>query len=134
MADIKISSNGDFQLIKLSKEGTITQDLVEERELLPLLLKRALTTPKNYLTITELKNGELVFKDREYGNNIYRELSEVLTVNFLSRVKQHTVEALEQAGLNQDIRDIQLNVLESHTVQILITYSNGNNNLINIQI
>ena len=135
MADIKISSNGDLQLIKLTSNNRIINDVVEERNLVNVLLKRALTTPKGYITIPEIVEGELSFKDGSYGNNIYKELSEGLTLNFISRVKQHVIEALNEANLNRNIKSVQLNVTDTQTIQILVTYTNSNdNNIIELNI
>lgn len=135
MADLKLSTKGDLQLIQLNSQNKIVKDVVEDPDVLQLLLKRALTTPKGYLTITEINNNLLKFKDNSYGNDIYKELSEGLTLNFLSRVKIHIQNALSEANLDSNIDNIQLNVLEAHTIQILITYTNSSeNNIIEVAV
>lgn len=135
MADLKLSTKGDLQLIQLNSQNKIVKDVVEDPDVLQLLLKRALTTPRGYLTITEINNNLLKFKDNNYGNDIYKELSEGLTLNFLSRVKIHIQNALSEANLDSNIDNIQLNVLEAHTIQILITYTNSSeNNIIEVAI
>ena len=134
MSDIKLSTNGDLQLIKLSSSNNIVSDVAQERNMLPILLKRALLSPKGYITIYEIKNSELSLKDSNYGNSIYQELSEGITLNLLSRIKSHIVSAITEANLNQSVESIDLNVVEAHTIQILINYTNGSNNIIEINI
>lgn len=134
MADIKISSNGDLQTIKLTNKNTIVTDLVEERDVLNLLLKRALLSPKGHITITEISNNELSLKDKEYGNRIYEELSEGLSINFLSRVRSHVTEAIENANLTNMVTSIEVNVLDKSSIQILVLYSNGTNNIIRLNL
>jgi hypothetical protein len=101
-------------------------DLVTERNTLTTRLRRALQTPLGNISIYALAEGGVDIVDDLYGNNIYKELSEGLTLNFISRVRNHTINAITRAGLRQNIDSVQVNVLDSHTVQIHVTYTNNN--------
>ncbi len=101
-------------------------DLVINRNTLTLRLKRALQTPLGYISIYVLGDGGVDIVDDLYGNAIYRELSEGLTLNFIARARRHTINAIERAGLTQSVDSVQVSVLDTHTVQIYITYTNTN--------
>ena len=105
---------------------SVKYDLVLDRDTVTERLVRALQTPFGYISIYVLSQGGVDIVDDLYGNNIYKELSEGLTLNFISRVRNHTVNAIERAGLAQNVDSVQVNVLDSHTVQIHVTYTNSN--------
>lgn len=104
----------------------VLYDLVLDRNTLTERLKRALQTPFGYISMYVTAEGGISIVDDLYGNNIYKELSEGLTLNFISRVRNHTINAIERAGLTQNVDSVQVNVLDSHTVQIYVTYTNSN--------
>ena len=134
MADIKLDSKGDLQLIKLTKGNNIVNDVPLETNIVNLLLKRALLSPFGHLTITELIEGTLLLKDNEYGNRIYEELSEGLTINFLSRVRSHTIQAIQNANLSTSVDTVDVTIIGAHTIQILVQYTNGKNNIIELTV
>lgn len=135
MADIKLTEKGDLQLINLASQTKTVKDVALERNVTSLLLKRALLSPKGYITITELRDGQLFLKDSEYGNRVYEELSEGLTINFLSRVRGHVIEAINAANLNASVESVDVNIIDvAQTVQILIVYTNGTNSIIELNI
>ena len=120
-------STGDDLIIPEEIVGeAVRYELVLDRNTLTQRLRRALETPFGYISMYVLTEGGVSMVDDLYGNNIYKELSEGLTLNFISRVRNHTISAIERAGLAQNVDSVQVNVLDSHTVQIHVTYTNSN--------
>ena len=108
----------------------IQHELVLDRDNLTLRLKRALQTPLGGISMYTLSQGGIDVIDGLYGNNIYRELSEGLTLNFLARVKSHVVDAISRANLTADVDSVEVDVLDPHTVQIFVFYTGRTNPII----
>lgn len=102
-------------------------DITEEEDDITLRLKRALKTPVGYLSMYYLTDSDVEVYDSLYGNAVYQELSEGLTLNFLARVRTHVGDAIRRAGLTAKIKEIDVGILDSHTVQIYISYTDSIN-------
>lgn len=146
MTDIKLNEDGDLQLIKRSNKDTDNNivlesnrykeeyDLLDEEDLVRVLLERALRTPKGHITIYDLTEGNIRLRDNLFGNDIYRELSEGLTLNFIARARGHIEEAIQIAGLKEIVSDVSIAVIDSHTIQIFISYINRSSSSITVNI
>lgn len=107
MEDIKLS-NEDFLLGEVEK-GVF--DLVlESEDYLTSLIKKALITPLNYIGRYVIDKGDLDIIDYNFGNAIYQELSEGLTINFISRIKQHVTKAIEELNSTNNKNFFTVNI------------------------
>lgn len=138
MSDLKLTNEGDLEVVKISDSGvennttTISAlyDLNTTENYIKDLIIKAIKTPKGYLTIPIRKKEDILFYDINYGSEIYKELSEGLTLNFLSRVKTHILEALKVANLLININQVQVAALNTSTIQLNITYFDNTPNTI----
>jgi hypothetical protein len=140
MSDLVLSAEGDLSIIKRSNsvisEGVITEgifDLEKTQYYTKDLVLKAIKTPRGAITLFTLQEFDILIKDSLYGSDIYKELSEGITLNFLSRVKAHITQSLINANLNNNIANITVGVQNSNTIQLRITYTDSNQND-NIQI
>lgn len=133
MSDLVLNSEGDLKITQKSNASFIDNnpigalfDLTTTKNYQKDLIIKAIKTPKGKLTIFVLNNDNIIIKDKEYGSDIYKELSEGITLNFLTRVKSHVTQSLINANLNNNIKDIQIGVTSSNTVQLIINYTDYN--------
>ena len=89
------------------------------------LLKRALQTPIGHLTMFSLQDETINLVDNLYGNDVYKELSEGLTLNFIARVRNHIINAINRANLQNKVSDVQVSVSDNHTIQIHVFYTDN---------
>ncbi len=131
MSDLILNTEGDLKMIQKSNYTNNINttnnifDLQTTNNYTRDLLFKALKTPKGKITLFILDNENIIFKDKEYGSEIYKELSEGITLNFLSRVKTHIIQTLINAKLNNNIKDVLLGVASSNTIELKITYTDS---------
>lgn len=114
--DIKLVE-GDFSLI----EGPDGLDIEVYDEPEDLLL-RAVSMPLGAVALlspTELLDGEL-------GNDLFQELSEPLTPNWISRARTHVLNAIDEMQIDRlQIEDIRLSVVDLNQIAIQVIYADG---------
>lgn len=132
MSDLILNDQGDLQIYKKSEDAQndgVTQaaeyELAITNDYIGDLIKRTLMTPIGHITIIEYQDSKLVLKDNNYGSFLYRELSEGLTLNFLSRVKSHILRSLTTAGLQTNLQNVQVGLATPSSIQIQIIYSDN---------
>lgn len=132
MADLIINRDGDISVIQatqsVSDEGRqvrATFDVETTNDTLATAIKRAIQTPLGHLEVAALTRDNIMFVDTNYGSLIYRELSEGITLNLLSRIKRHITNSLQVAGHLVNIADVQLSVVDTYTIQLYITYTDN---------
>lgn len=133
MSDLILNNEGDLKITQKSINGFIedifiseTFDLATTNNYQKDLILKAIKTPKSYITLFVLDQQDILIKDKEYGSEIYKELSEGITLNFLSRVKSHITNSLITANLNNNIKDIQIGLTSSNSIQLTINYTDYN--------
>lgn len=135
MSDLIINNNGDLDVIETSgraiDEGRVVKalyDLNTTDNYISDLIIKAVQTPRGNITIVvpNLDTADIV--DSSYGSSIYRELSEGITLNFLSRVKSHIIDTLQTANLLVRVLDIQVGMVDPYTIQLNITYGDNTPN------
>lgn len=109
----------DLDFVIAEVEGSI--DLVLDSNAEKSLLKRVLQTPLSSLGRYVIDSQGVKEIDREFGNGVYKELSEGLTINLIARIKRHIVEAVSYVKKDIQIRDIDVYQIDINTVQIDIT-------------
>ena len=132
MTDLKLNDQGDLDVVQTSSRVTdsgravkalydlnITDDYITD------LIKKAVKTPRGNITVVVSEMDGVTLVDNTFGSNIYRELSEGITLNFLSRVKSHIIDTLTTANLLVNIVDITLGMLDPYTIQLNIIYSDN---------
>ena len=121
MTDI-IIDNLDFKIIN---PNTDEYDLYvsDDQELYKLIL-RAVETPFEYIGRYVMHKEGLVGIDYEFGDAVYEELSEGLTVTLVSRIKNHIRDAINKVTSDIDIDEIILSIPNFDTVEVSI-YING---------
>lgn len=133
MSDLVLNNDGDLTIIQRSAEAVYNNE-VTSNALFDLqttesykkdLVLKAIRTPRGKITMFILNEANVFIKDNEYGSDIYRELSEGITLNFLSRIKTHITQSLINAKLRNNIQDIAIGVRNSSTLEIKITYSDN---------
>jgi hypothetical protein len=133
MADLKLNDQGDLELIKLTGNSTTIPEQIIGNEVLyevtasynylTDLIKRALQTPIGNISIYTMTDGNLSIVDDLYGNFIYQELSEGLTINLISKIRVHIIEALKRANLTNKVNSVEVSILDSQTIQIFVSYT-----------
>jgi hypothetical protein len=133
MSDLVLTNEGDLSIIKRSNnifsEEVLTEgifDLEKTNSYTKDLVMKAIKTPKGTLSLFVLQELNILIKDANYGSEVYRELSEGITLNFLSRVKAHITQSLINANLNNNIADILVGVQNYNTIQLIISYTDSN--------
>jgi hypothetical protein len=127
--DIKLNDVGDLELIEIesnsieNKSRKERYDLSLTRDNRDIRLKRALKTPLGYIGIYVLGLEGVEIVDELYGNDIYSELSEGLTLNLISRIRSKIIDAISRAKLDVNVREISVGVLDPHTVSVNIVYN-----------
>lgn len=132
MSDLIIDTNGDFEVIEISskaidegREVKALYDLNATDDFVGDLIIKAIKTPKGNITISLPNIDSVTLVDFNYGSNIYRELSEGITLNFLSRVKSHIINTLQAANLLVRVIDISVGMLDPYTIQLHIVYGDN---------
>lgn len=136
MTDIKLDLNGDLEIKNIATSNinligeTIeaTYDLNTTDIFIKDLILKAVKTPKGNITLGIAQPEDIIFFDINYGSEIYKELSEGLTLNFLSRIKNHIINALNIAGLSLNINQIDVGALNTNTIQLNISYTDNTPN------
>lgn len=116
--DIVLSKEGD--LVKGTEESEA--DVLVSINDIDLLVRRALMTPYERIGILHIENNSIKIHDKEYGNKVYRELSENMTISLIGRLRTYTIEALEKAGLYYLIGNIDVSFVDFYTVNITVQY------------
>lgn len=137
MSDLKLTNEGDLEIVKLANEAysednfiSALYDINTSNNYIKDLILKAIKTPKGYLTLPIQQEEDVLFYDINYGSEIYKELSEGLTLNFLSRVKNHILESLKTANLLVNIDQVQVAAINTDTIQLNITYFDNTPNTI----
>jgi len=133
MSDLKLNIEGDLEVVKRSNSEiennnyviNAVYDLNSTTNYTKDLIIKAIKTPKGRITLHLLKEDDIVLYDIEYGSDIYRELSEGLTLNFLSRVKSHVIQALTNAKLNNTVAQVKIGAINSNTIQLNVMYTDN---------
>lgn len=132
MSDLILNKNGDFEVVETSSkaidEGRVVEalyDLNTTEDYISDLIIKAVKTPRGNITITVPNIDNINLVDETYGSSIYRELSEGITLNFLSRVKSHIINTLETANLLVRVVDITVGMVDSYTIQLNIIYGDN---------
>jgi hypothetical protein len=133
MSDLVLNTEGDIKVTQKSNAAVFDNrvidgefDIETTNNFIKDLVVKAIKTPKGKITLFVLDTEDILIKDSNYGSDIYRELSEGITLNFLSRVKSHITQSLINANLNNNIKDIQIGVVNSNTIQLIINYADYN--------
>lgn len=119
MIDIQLSSSGDL-VINKTKEGGYEFEI--DRNPALNLLKRVVQTPKGYISRCVLDKEGLRLIDKELGSELYKELSEGLTINFISRIRNHILKSIKEIDMKVNIVDIRVSVTGLQTVGIDIHF------------
>lgn len=122
--DIALTEDGDLQLGQYDNNSTDFVMLENGEEILPLL-KRALQTPKGYITQYHIELEAVRKYNFEYGNNIYRELSENISAQLLTRVRNHIIDAVRVARLDAQVRDIKIQIFNLRTLNVFVLFNNN---------
>lgn len=132
MSDLILNENGDFEVVETSSravdEGRVVEalyDLNTTEDYISDLIIKAVKTPRGNITITVPNIDHINLVDETYGSSIYRELSEGITLNFLSRVKSHIINTLETANLLVRVVDITVGMVDSYTIRLNIIYGDN---------
>lgn len=133
MSDLLLNNEGDLEIIELSNSG-IESNNIQINKLFDLnttnnykkdLIIKAIKTPKGNISLPITTIDSISFKDQSYGSELYKELSEGITLNFLSRVKSHVIASLTNAGIISNIKDVNLAVVNTNTIQLNISYTDN---------
>lgn len=132
MSDLILNEEGDLTVIQKSnnvyQEDVLISgifDLEKTDNYTKDLIVKAIKTPKGKISLFILEEFNILIKDKEYGSEIYRELSEGITLNFLSRVKAHITQSLINANLNNNIGEVRVGVRNSSTIELNISYTDS---------
>lgn len=122
MVDLQLK-DGDLLV-----QGQDVAVLTSTGDIIRHLVRRAILTPKAYLSRPVLEGGECKYLDADYGDGIYRELGEPFTHEFLSRARKHIENALYYAPQGVTVEDIALSFLSTaegpmNAVSIRILYN-----------
>lgn len=130
--DFKLT-NGDISILIID-EKYYDLNIEDYKETLRKLVTRAIKTKLGDLGIVTVNEGvELV--DYGYGNAIFFELSEPLTISWVSRARQHILNAL--SFLPNTVTVISVNVSPTSntrmTIDIILEFNNERiNNLVTL--
>lgn len=84
------------------------------------LILRAVETPFEYIGRYVLDKEGLKGIDYTFGNAVYEDLSEGLTIGLISSIKTHIREAIAKVTLDIDIDEIIVSIPNFDTVEIQI--------------
>lgn len=132
MSDLTLNNEGDLQVVQTSSKASDSgravialYDLDTSQDYLTDLITKAVKTPRGNITVVVPELDGITLVDNTFGSNIYRELSEGITLNFLSRVKSHIIDTLTTANLLVNIIDITVGMVDPHTIQLNIIYGDN---------
>lgn len=132
MSDLIINKEGDIEIYQVkeivsSEDTTLTaiNDLASTEKTLATLIRRAIETPRGYIGQPVISTLSIEYIDNTFGSDIYRELSEGITLNFLARVKTHIINSLNTANLGTYIDNVMVNMTDAYTVSLDISYTNN---------
>jgi phage baseplate assembly protein W len=117
-------NKGDLSILVV-EDKKYDVDIEEYKTTLKKLIDRAIKTKLGDLGIVTIKDGvEIV--DYGYGNAIFFELSEPLTISWLSRARQHITSALSFLPNTVEVLSVQVSPQSSNTVNInvIIRFNN----------
>ena len=120
--------NGDISILVINKEVNnqfYDLNIEEYKESLSKLIDRVVKTKLGELGIITNRDGvELL--DYEYGNALYFELAEPLTLSWLTRAKQHILNALSFLPKTLEIGSVEVlpQAIDTVTIDIFATYNN----------
>lgn len=117
MTDI-ILEREDIQIINVSSEEYDIY-ISDEQEMYKLI-RRAVETPLEYLGRYILDKRGLRGIDYDFGNAVYDDLSEGLTLGLISSIKTHIHDALTKVTPDISIQEIVVCVPTFETVEIKI--------------
>jgi hypothetical protein len=132
MSDLVLTNQGDFQVLEVSTQATdqgrsiaSLYDLGTTEDYIADLIIKAVKTPRGNITETVPEIDGVTLIDANYGSSLYRELSEGITLNFLSRVKSHIISTLQTANLLVNIIDVVVGMVDPYTIQLNIVYGDN---------
>lgn len=129
MIDISLR-DGDIKIITSNKSNKETYYDIEVEEVnISDILKRVLLTPLGYIRVSLIENQTLVFKDGEYGSELYNLLASPLNYNWSTKIKQvieDTINSLNIVSLT--ITNIELAMPDLRTITAKLSYSYKNKN------
>jgi len=129
MIDISLR-DGDIKIITSNKSNEKTYYDIEVEEVnISDILKRVLLTPLGYIRVSLIENQTLVFKDGEYGSELYNLLASPLNYNWSTKIKQvieDTINSLNIVSLT--ITNIELAMPDLRTITAKLSYSYKNKN------
>lgn len=128
--DIKIEVD-DFSICKYEGEDDEGYDLcfIDRDRSLERLVRRALETPFSYIGRQVIDSNGSYSHDYTFGNPIYSRLSEAITLNLLSSIRQDSEVALTHIK-QPDLSILNIEVINSnfYTVDVRVDYIiNGTN-------
>lgn len=117
MTDI-VLDNEDFKMVNSNlNEYDIS---VLDREDTYSLILRAVETPFEYIGRYILDADGVNPLDYSFGNAVYDELAEGLTVTLLARIKSHIHRAISQVTTDISIQEVKVALVDINTVDIQI--------------
>ena len=127
MIDLKLVQ-GDLSITEFdsddeSNQTTYDLSLLDEEDSISRLVRRALETPFAYIGQYIIDARGISNLDGDFGNAIYRELSENININFISRARNHVSSALSFISSEIELLDLRIEIPDMYTVQITATYS-----------
>ena len=132
MSDLVLNNQGDLEVIQSSsavntpsRTEDAIYDLSTSEDFITDLIIKAVKTPRGNITISVPEADSITLLDINFGSNIYRELSEGITLNFLSRVKSHIIDTLRAANLLVNVIDMTVGMVDSYTIQLNIIYGDN---------
>lgn len=132
MSDLILNNQGDLDVVQTSSRASDSgrtvkalYDLNTTNDYLTDLIIKAVKTPRGNITVSVSEVDGVTLVDNTFGSNIYRELSEGITLNFLSRVKSHVVDTLTTANLIVSVVDIIVGMVDPYTIQLNIIYGDN---------
>ena len=132
MSDLLLNNQGDLDVVQRANRVTDTgrtvealYDLNTTEDFLTDLIIKAVKTPRGNITVSVPQPDGITIVDSNFGSNIYRELSEGITLNFLSKVKSHIIDTLRTANLLVNIIDITVGMVDAYTIQLNIIYGDN---------
>jgi hypothetical protein len=126
MIDIKLV-NQDFSIREFDgADDSITYyDIEVEDEVTAIrhLVRRAVETPLGYIGRYVIDTNGISNLDGGFGDAIYSRLSEGLTVNLVSQIKQDIESAISFVSSEINLESVRVNVVSFDTIDVKVEYS-----------
>ena len=125
MIDIRLV-NQDFSIKEFDGDSDgLYYDIEIEDEVTAIrhLVRRAVETPLGYIGRYIIDTNGISNLDGLFGNAIYSRLSEGLTVNLVSRIRQDIEEAISFVSSEIRLDLIRVNVVSFDTVEVKVEYA-----------